>query len=111
MPDAASDVKAEVEEDGDEPWQEVQNGEEDLVQPALLAEEVNNFWDTSDRLFYKQVQDSSAAWRWRQEAYKNANDPRLVDCKVRRQYRVPRHFRMLLCSEATVKVPRGLSGS
>jgi hypothetical protein len=43
MPDAASDVKAEVEEDGDEPWQEVQNGEEDLGQPALLAEEVNNF--------------------------------------------------------------------
>jgi hypothetical protein len=39
MPDAASDVKGQVEEDSDEPWQEVQNGEKDLVQPAVLAKE------------------------------------------------------------------------
>jgi len=56
MPDAASDVKAQVEEDGEEPWREVQNGEKD----------------------------------------ENANNPCLVEGKVRGQNRVPRHFGTLL---------------
>jgi hypothetical protein len=51
MPDAASDVKAQVEEDGEEPWREVQNGEKDLAQPASLAEEPNKLLNKGDQLW------------------------------------------------------------
>jgi hypothetical protein len=53
MPDAASDVKAQIEEDCEEPWREVQNGEKDLAEPVSLAEESNKLFNRGDHIWCK----------------------------------------------------------
>jgi hypothetical protein len=43
MPDATSDVKGQVEEDGDEPGREIQNGKKYLLQPTSSAGNPTNW--------------------------------------------------------------------